>query len=100
MNGRRDACVRVRFASRSAPHQTRGVGRTRGVLDSRTVWRQSRLPTRRVALDDDPVAPMGVRAGMPARALATLPTRRGDYRDRRIYPGSVQAAQLLKALTR
>ena len=34
-------------------------------------------PTRRVALDVSPVAPMGMHADMPARARVTVLTRRG-----------------------
>jgi hypothetical protein len=46
------------------------------VLDSRTVWRSRPSPTRRLALDVDPVAPMGMHADMPARARVTVLTRR------------------------
>ena len=42
--------------------------RVSSVLDSRTVWRSRPSPTRRVALDVDPVAPMGTHADMAARA--------------------------------
>ena len=47
------------------------------VLDSRTGWCSRRSPTRRVALDVDPVALMGMHADMPARARVTVFTPRG-----------------------
>jgi hypothetical protein len=90
----------------SVPHQTphrRSAGEwvhTRSVLDSRTVWRYRRSPTRRVALEDDPVARMGVHAGMPARARVTRSHPPGDCRDRRIHLERVQTARLLETLTR
>jgi hypothetical protein len=68
------------------------------VLDSRTVWCSRRSPTRRVALDVDSVALMGMHADMPARARVTALTPRGTG----VIQGftlSVQIARLLKALT-
>jgi hypothetical protein len=42
-----------------------------GVLGSRAGWRSRPSPTPRVALDVDPVAPIGMHADMPARSRVT-----------------------------
>jgi hypothetical protein len=87
-------------ASASAPHRTREWVHTRSVLDSRTVSRSRRSPTRRVALDDDRSPPMGMHAGRPARARVTVLTRRVTAVIEGSTLGRVQIARLLKALTR
>jgi hypothetical protein len=70
--------------------------RLSSVLDSRTVWRSRPSPTRRVALDDDPVAPMGMHAGMPARARVTVLTRRVTA----VIQASTLGAQIARLLKR
>jgi hypothetical protein len=52
-----------------------------------------------VALDDDPLAPVGMHAGMAARALVTVLTRRVTAVIGESTLGRVQIARLLKALT-
>jgi hypothetical protein len=87
-------------ASNIRTTRTREWVHTRSVLDSRTVWRPRWSPTRRVALDDDPLAPMGMHPGMPARAPVTVLTRRVTAVIGESTLGRIQIARLLKALTR